>query len=593
MVEKKSVQVDFATLRKQQKAFEAQMNKKKRELSRLKQKKQQAQKQLDYLQKKQDQISSQTVDVQASAADFDSKMDDINESLSSSDKTRESLDRQMAAVKKIRNQQVINWLLRTYPQLDEMSFEEQQKFFRRGIKSGQVQRLWQLIQQGESTIVLKKFVNNHIDPIEVENPVVDEEIENGMADEEGNMSMSSSFSDLDDDFDGEMIADDSDEMSPVSRADLSSHPADEFGPSATLADNASRSNFAGKSSTIQSESSSSSLRANLRANLRAGLSANKDTSLGSKSRQVDHAVNRNVNPGSNPARKKKRSGNNGDSGRYRKYRQAFASGAVKVAIGQTTGNQNTVKIGGDIEHNKYLKVHTISKERAAVADRKKETERERQIRLRQTKTARELAKESGTGKNLQRTGKTLIAGETIDGKNDAGWTIQDRQRVFINEDENNPIDTLGEAEAAVDLESPFGPREADDDADKYMRKNVEPEIKKKLAEKERARMAKEIALKDQAALENEAAGRKAAQDAEDAREEAAEKENERADNRNRSRAKQDTKKSPANVRAQRSYQGRVKAATSQAQEAQDASKRADDAAQKAKAKTKDDPGLEF
>ena len=589
MVEKKSVQVDFATLRKQQKAFEAQMNKKKRELSRLKQKKQQAQKQLDYLQKKQDQISSQTVDVQASAADFDSKMDDINESLSSSDKTRESLDRQMAAVKKIRNQQVINWLLRTYPQLDEMSFEEQQKFFRRGIKSGQVQRLWKLIQQGESTIVLKEFVNNHIDPIEVENPVVNEEIENGMDDEAGSMSMVSSFSDLDDDFDGEVIDDNSDEISPVSRADLSSHPSDEFGSSSTLVDNVPRSNFAGKSATVKSASSSSPSRANRR----AGLGANKDTNLGSNSRKVDHEVSRNVNPGSNPARKKKRSGNNGDSGRYRKYRQAFASGAVKVAIGQTTGNQNTVKIGGDIEHNKYLKVHTMSKERAAVADRKKETERERQIRLRQTKTARELAKENGTGKNLKRTGKTLIAGETIDGKNDAGWTIQDRQRVFINEDENNPIDTLGEAEAAVDLESPFGSREADDDADKYMRKNVEPEVKKKLAEKERARMQKEIALKDQAALENEEAGRKAAQDAEDAREKAAEKENERAEHSTRLRAKQDTKKSPAKIGAQNSYQGRVKAATSQAQEARDASKRADDVAQKAKAKTKDDPGLEF
>lgn len=589
MVEKKSVQVDFATLRKQQKEFEARMNKKKRELSRLKQKKQQAQKQLDYLQKKQDQISSQTVDVQASAADFDSKMDDINESLSSSDKTRESLDRQMAAVKKIRNQQVIDWLLRTYPQLDEMSFEEQQKFFRRGIKSGQVQRLWQLIQQGESTVVLKEFVNNHIDPIEVENPVVDEEIENGMDGEAGNMSMASSFSDLDDDFDGEVIDDDRNEMSPVSRADLSSRPADEFGPSSTLADNAPRSNFAGKSATIKSVSSSSPSRANLSADRRAGLGANKDTNLGSNSRQVDHDVSRN----SDPTRKKKRSGNNGDSGRYRKYRQAFASGAVKVAIGQTTGNQNTVKIGGDIEHNKYLKVHTMSKERTAVADRKKETERERQIRLRQTKTARELAKENGTGKTLKRTGKTLIAGETIDGKNDAGWTIQDRQRVFINEDENNPIDTLGEAEAAVDLESPFGSREADDDADKYMRKNVEPEIKKKMAEKERARMQKEIAERDQMAIENEEAGRKAAQDAEDAREKAAEKENERAESRSRSRAEQDTKKSPANGRAQRSYQGRVKAATSQAQEAQDASKRADDAAQKAKAKIKDDPGLEF
>lgn len=49
-------------------------------------------------------------------------------------------------------------------------------------------------------------------------------------------------------------------------------------------------------------------------------------------------------------------------------------------------------------------------------------------------------------------------------------SYQDRQRVFTNEDENNPIDTMGEAQDAEQLKSPYGSREAGEDADNYLAK---------------------------------------------------------------------------------------------------------------------------
>lgn len=49
-----------------------------------------------------------------------------------------------------------------------------------------------------------------------------------------------------------------------------------------------------------------------------------------------------------------------------------------------------------------------------------------------------------------------------------GQTLSEKQRIKINQDENDPIDTLQEAQDAEELSSPLGSREAEDDADDYL-----------------------------------------------------------------------------------------------------------------------------
>lgn len=62
--------------------------------------------------------------------------------------------------------------------------------------------------------------------------------------------------------------------------------------------------------------------------------------------------------------------------------------------------------------------------------------------------------------------KTL--GEVV--TNSVGQSLSEKQRIQINRDENNPIDTLSEAQDAEDLASPLGNREAEDDADDFLDK---------------------------------------------------------------------------------------------------------------------------
>lgn len=437
---------DFAQLRKEQADFEKKLKNKYRELDSLKERKRQAQKQLDYLQKKQDQISSQTVDLKASAADYDSQMDQINTDLSASDEAKEQLKAEMKAAKQLRNRQVMIWLLKTYPELDAMTLEEQQRFFRDRVRPEQVPRLWKLIQQGESSVVLRRFVKNSLvkaTPKEVKKAKETEErVEK---DDEAPMSMVTSFSDLDDS-DADTIGENEDE----SDDDLDGEVVAGSTPASLPA-------------------SSANPASNSRSNLRT-------------------------------KKKKKKSGNN-DSGRYRHYQNALAQGAVQVAIGQTTG-QGAISVGnsgdGDVEHNKYLKVKTVAKGHEAMRERQKETERQRQMRLRLREQAN--ARVNNAAAKKLKTAAAVPA---------AGWSIQDRQRIYINEAENNPIDTLGEAEDAVGLETPFGSREADDDADKYMQKNVEPEVRKKQQAKLDAQKKLKIAQRDQDAMDKAAADEQA------------------------------------------------------------------------------------
>lgn len=449
---------DFAQLRKEQADFEKKLKHKYRELDSLKERKRQAQKQLDYLQKKQDQISSQTVDLKASTADYDSQMDQINTDLSASDEAKEQLAAEMKAAKQLRNRQVMIWLLKTYPELDAMTLEEQQRFFRDRVRPEQVPRLWKLIQQGESSVVLRRFVKNSLVKTAPKGSAGRVE-----KDDEAPMSMVTSFSDLDDsDSDAETIGENEDE----SDDDLDGEVVAGSTPASLPA-----------SSTNQASGSRSNLR----------------------------------------KKKKKKSGNN-DSGRYRHYQNVLAKGAVQVAIGQTTGS-GAISVGnsgdGDVEHNKYLKVKTVAKGHEAMRERRKETERQRQMRLRLREQANARINNAGA-KKLKNAAATPAA----------GWSIQDRQRIYINEAENNPIDTLGEAEDAVGLETPFGSREADDDADKYMQKNVEPEVRKKQQAKLDAQKKLAIAQRDQDAMDkaaiDEQARAKADEDAHEKRKEAGE-----------------------------------------------------------------------
>ena len=55
--------------------------------------------------------------------------------------------------------------------------------------------------------------------------------------------------------------------------------------------------------------------------------------------------------------------------------------------------------------------------------------------------------------------------------------LSKKQRIFINQDENNPIDTMGEAIDAEQLESPLGNRDAEDDADKYLSRQAKAQEK--------------------------------------------------------------------------------------------------------------------
>lgn len=434
---------DFAQLRKEQADFEKKLKNKYRELDSLKERKRQAQKQLDYLQKKQDQISSQTVDLKASAADYDSQMDQINTDLSASDEAKEQLKAEMKAAKQLRNRQVMIWLLKTYPELDAMTLEEQQRFFRDRVRPEQVPRLWKLIQQGESSVVLRRFVKNSL--VKTTPKGSGEAEERAAKDDEAPMSMVTSFSDLDDS-DADTIGENEDESDDNLDGEVvaGSTPA---------------------SLPASSANQASSPRSNLRTK-----------------------------------KKKKNSGNN-DSGRYRHYQNVLAQGAVQVAIGQTTG-QGAISVGnsgdGDVEHNKYLKVKTVAKGHEAMRERRKETERQRQMRLRLREQAN--ARINNAGAKKLKTAAAVPA---------AGWSIQDRQRIYINEAENNPIDTLGEAEDAVGLETPFGSREADDDADKYLQKNVEPEVRKKQQAKLDAQKKLKIAQRDQDAMDKAAADEQA------------------------------------------------------------------------------------
>lgn len=423
---------DFAQLRKEQADFEKKLKHKYRELDSLKERKRQAQKQLDYLQQKQDQISSQTVDLKASAADYDSQMDQINTDLSASDEAKERLEAEMKAAKQLRNRQVMIWLLKTYPELDAMTLEEQQRFFRDRVRPEQVPRLWKLIQQGESSVVLRRFVKNSLVKTAPKGSAGRVE-----KDDEAPMSMVASFSDLDDS-DADTIGEDEAESDDDLDGEVVAGSTPNFLP-ASSADQAS----------------------GLRSNLRT-------------------------------KKKKKKSGNN-DSGRYRHYQNVLAKGAVQVAIGQTTGS-GAISVGnsgdGDVEHNKYLKVKTVAKGHETMRERRKETERQRQMRLRLREQANARIN-NGAVKQLKNAAATPAA----------GWSIQDRQRIYINEAENNPIDTLGEAEDAVGLETPFGSREADEDADKYLQKNVEPEVRKKQQAKLDAQKKLAIAQRDQDAMD--------------------------------------------------------------------------------------------
>ena len=66
-------------------------------------------------------------------------------------------------------------------------------------------------------------------------------------------------------------------------------------------------------------------------------------------------------------------------------------------------------------------------------------------------------------------------------KNQAGMTLAEKQRIFINQDENDPIDTFAEAEDAEALDSPLGNRDAEEDAEKYLerqQKNKQAAMKK-------------------------------------------------------------------------------------------------------------------
>ena len=55
--------------------------------------------------------------------------------------------------------------------------------------------------------------------------------------------------------------------------------------------------------------------------------------------------------------------------------------------------------------------------------------------------------------------------------------LSKKQRIFINQDENNPIDTMGEAIDAEQLESPLGNRNAEEDADKYLSRQAKAQEK--------------------------------------------------------------------------------------------------------------------
>lgn len=66
-------------------------------------------------------------------------------------------------------------------------------------------------------------------------------------------------------------------------------------------------------------------------------------------------------------------------------------------------------------------------------------------------------------------------------QNQAGMTLAEKQRIFINQDENDPIDTFAEAEDAEALDSPLGNRDAEEDAEKYLerqQKNKRAAMKK-------------------------------------------------------------------------------------------------------------------
>lgn len=55
--------------------------------------------------------------------------------------------------------------------------------------------------------------------------------------------------------------------------------------------------------------------------------------------------------------------------------------------------------------------------------------------------------------------------------------LSKKQRIFINQDENDPIDTMSEALDAEALESPLGNRNAEEDADKYLSRQAKEQEK--------------------------------------------------------------------------------------------------------------------
>lgn len=62
-------------------------------------------------------------------------------------------------------------------------------------------------------------------------------------------------------------------------------------------------------------------------------------------------------------------------------------------------------------------------------------------------------------------------------KQESTMPLSKKQRIFINQDENDPIDTMSEALDAEALESPLGNRDAEEDADKYLSRQAKEQEK--------------------------------------------------------------------------------------------------------------------
>lgn len=59
-------------------------------------------------------------------------------------------------------------------------------------------------------------------------------------------------------------------------------------------------------------------------------------------------------------------------------------------------------------------------------------------------------------------------------------TLDKKQRIFINQDENNPIDTQSEVEDAQEIESPLGNRDVHEEVDDYIDDHPEPTVSEKV-----------------------------------------------------------------------------------------------------------------